>query len=511
MKKFLLSILPGALFSIAAPVIFYLVNPDNRILIAWTEIFGSILLTLAAFGILYGLAYLITRQAAAAGIIATIFIFGIFYLWQIALALVLIVLICIGSLRLLRKEINLPLVNGLLAGLSVIVAGFYGWQLVTFLLQQPSIHTPGLVEPLAASQAEKGSLSEPPDIYYIILDGYGRADMLEQIYGFDNSGFIDELKALGFAVTTGSRANYPQTVLSLGSSLNMQYLDKMAEKMGSSNVWGPAKDILAHSQTRQFLEARGYRTIFIASGFDYTDIRDGNKYFKPFPLMLNNFDSGYLRFTNLAMLGNMGGLIPYPSYSTLRRTIQANFEALPLAAMEAGPKFVFAHITAPHPPFVFDASGDPVNPPAPFTMVDKMREIMEPPEYKASYVAEMKYINRRTLEMLKTILKNSSKPPVIILQGDHGPGLYLSETAASSCLYERYSILNAYYVPGIDPASIPQDITPVNSFRWVFNDTFSTNFPLLPDRSYFASFTHFYDFQDVSEDIQPVCRQGNQP
>ena len=97
------------------------------------------------------------------------------------------------------------------------------------------------------------------------------------------------------------------------------------------------------------------------------------------------------------------------------------------------------------------------------------------------------------------------------MQGDHGPGLYLSETAASSCLYERYSILNAYYVPGIDPASIPQDITPVNSFRWVFNDTFSTNFPLLPDRSYFASFTHFYDFQDVSEDIQPVCRQGNQP
>jgi len=40
-----------------------------------------------------------------------------------------------------------------------------------------------------------------------------------------------------------------------------------------------------HSQVREFLEKQGYRTVFIASGFDFTDIRDGDVYLKPFPIM----------------------------------------------------------------------------------------------------------------------------------------------------------------------------------------------------------------------------------
>jgi hypothetical protein len=30
---------------------------------------------------------------------------------------------------------------------------------------------------------------EQPDIYYIILDAYGRRDILEEIYTFDNGDF----------------------------------------------------------------------------------------------------------------------------------------------------------------------------------------------------------------------------------------------------------------------------------------------------------------------------------
>ena len=36
-----------------------------------------------------------------------------------------------------------------------------------------------------------------PDIYYIILDGYNRADLLEEM-GYDNSEFIDFLNSRGF-------------------------------------------------------------------------------------------------------------------------------------------------------------------------------------------------------------------------------------------------------------------------------------------------------------------------
>ena len=63
-----------------------------------------------------------------------------------------------------------------------------------------------------------------PDIYYIILDGYARADVLDSVYGYDNSEFIFWLEQHGFQVARGSRSNYSQTYLSLASSLNMTYL-----------------------------------------------------------------------------------------------------------------------------------------------------------------------------------------------------------------------------------------------------------------------------------------------
>ncbi len=492
MKKTVLSMLPGGLFAITAPIIFYVANPDNKILNSWTEIFGSIFLTLAVGAIVYGLAFLATRSAYPAGVITAILVIGIFYLWQIALLITLVVLICTGALLLLHQKISYAKATALLSVLAISLTGLYSGQLAIFLSQLPSIHPHSLIDPVIASETNPASTGTTPDIYYIILDGYGRADMLQEIYGYDNSDFLNQLRDLGFFVAEASQANYPQTVLSLGSSLNMQYLDKMSTQMGDSNVWWLAKDALIHSQARQFLEGRGYRTIFIASGFDYTDIRDGDEFVKPYPLMLNNFDAGFLRFTNLAPLGDMGGLIPYPAYATLRRIIQTNFEALPRAASETGPKFVFAHITAPHPPFVFDEAGNPVNPNAPFTMVDKMREIMDESTYKQSYIAELRYINDQTIQTLKAILANSPTPPVIILQGDHGPGLYLADSPEDSCLYERYSILNAYYLTGKPPTAIPETISPVNSFRMVFNDYFSTHFPLLADKSYFASFNDFY-------------------
>jgi hypothetical protein len=39
--------------------------------------------------------------------------------------------------------------------------------------------------------------NEPPDIYYIILDGYGRSDVLKNEYGYDNSDFLNASEGFG--------------------------------------------------------------------------------------------------------------------------------------------------------------------------------------------------------------------------------------------------------------------------------------------------------------------------
>lgn len=45
------------------------------------------------------------------------------------------------------------------------------------------------------------SLPQPaPDVYFIVMDAYGRADVLQDLFGFDNSEFVRELQGLGFYV-----------------------------------------------------------------------------------------------------------------------------------------------------------------------------------------------------------------------------------------------------------------------------------------------------------------------
>ena len=45
---------------------------------------------------------------------------------------------------------------------------------------------------------ELTGLAAPPDVYYIILDAYGRQDLLQEIYHFDNSPFLSELRKTWF-------------------------------------------------------------------------------------------------------------------------------------------------------------------------------------------------------------------------------------------------------------------------------------------------------------------------
>jgi len=100
------------------------------------------------------------------------------------------------------------------------------------------------------------------------------------------------------------------------------------------------------------------------------------------------------------------------------------------------------------------------------------------------------------------ILSHSTKPPVIILQGDHGPSSTLKwENPNKIGLMERFSILNAYYLPSGGSAKLFEGISPVNTFRTILNHYFGTNYKILKDRSYFSTWNHPYKFIDVTDKI----------
>ena len=74
-----------------------------------------------------------------------------------------------------------------------------------------------------------------------------------------------------------------------------------------------------------------------------------------------------------------------------------------------------------------------------------------------------------------------------------------------TCLRERTSILNAYYLPtGISDAFY-ETITPVNSFRVVLNEIFDLELPLLEDKIYFSSWEKLYQVEEITDKIEESC------
>lgn len=346
-----------------------------------------------------------------------------------------------------------------------------------------------------------------PDIYYLVVDGYGGADMLMETYGLDNTGFVDFLERRGFYVAGQSTSNYMQTVLSVSSSSNMEYLNTLGISPDSPDR-APLSELIKHSRLRTMLEALGYTTIALSSGFYPTEIRDADYYFSLYENSLLNEFEGYLFSLTPAQFFIQAFELkgPWPGYSTHRARILYAFEQLQeMPAKVDGPKFVFAHIFTPHPPFVFDRTGRSVQPDYPYYPVDG-EAFGDREEYFYGYPEQLLYTNTLLEDTVDAILTSSDSPPIIVIQADHGPGMLLSYLSPEdTCMRERFSILNAYYLPNCEECALYETITPVNSFRLIFDSYFGTNFGLLEDRGYFSTWSNLYDFIDVTDRTSTPC------
>jgi hypothetical protein len=506
MKK-LLYLLHGFVFAVGSSIIIYVFKKDTIVYIPPSDVLPPILFSVILFTLFVLLSYLLTHKLETAGLIGSLLIMGFLVFWPVFVFIIIFSLLCLLVIQVIYKRVKYNDVHNVLNVVGLVVIGYYLIQFFGLFINLPWASYRTAIRPIQNLPVAIPPQMEKPDIYYIILDGYGRADMLQSVHGFDNSEFVDTLTKKGFAVASKTQTNYPRTIISLASSLNMQYLDSMSSAMGDTDKWWPATDAIHHSEVRKALQSWGYKTVFFSSGWDYTDIRDGDFYEAPYPVMLKNFEIPFLNLTNLSIFRGINRLgVAYPSYDTLRRIILYGFETLPEVAKIPGPKFTFVHFLIPHDTYLFDRTGKPLTPEYRFTLLNPSD--LDPLVSRAKYLDELMFVNQEILASIDGILANSKTPPIIIIQGDHGPSISFDyNSAENSCLFERYSILNAYYLPGIDPNSVPLDLAPVNSFRFIFNTYFQTSLELLPNREYFATSADIYQFSDVTGQTQGVCKQ----
>ncbi len=334
-----------------------------------------------------------------------------------------------------------------------------------------------------------------PDIYYIILDGYGRHDILKKKYHYDNKAFIKFLKKQGFYIASKSKANYPQTEFSLASSMNLIYLDEIAEKMGTnSENRAPLRKMIKYNKVSRFLKDRGYTYIAFSTGIACTEAKNADIYLTP-KWFLNEFDNILICTTPLPII--LEKFFHKTQHDLHRKRILYILDKLPDISDEYSPFFLFAHIMCPHPPFLFDEIGNPIVAEEKFSFADG--RIMKIKPYMKYYSGQISFITKRIEIIIDKILKRSNGKSIIILQGDHGPGGRIKWTDyTEEILRERMSILNAYYLPGRSKRSLYQDITPVNSFRIIFNLYFNRDFELLDDKIYYNPWYFPYNFTNVT-------------
>lgn len=343
------------------------------------------------------------------------------------------------------------------------------------------------------------------DIYYIILDRYGRADSLRQLFGYDNGPFVGFLERQGFEVAARSVANYPRTAHSLAVSLNLRYLDDVARRVGpESGNWAPVYHLLRNHEVGRTLTSNGYRYFHVGTWWDptatstYADVtlRYGHS---------SEFAEVLKRTTPIPALRAVLGLGGDGDTRILKRNSTLyQFAQLERLARQRStqPRFVFAHLTIPHEPYVFAADG---------SLISEVEE--EARTRTENYVGQVEYANRRLRELVRLLLAGPAESdPIVILQADEGPHplryvekerSFVWARATTAELREKLRILNAYYLPGLSDDPIYPTITPVNSFRLIFDRYFGTHFGLLPDESYvYRSGYDLYDFTKVTDRVR---------
>jgi len=361
---------------------------------------------------------------------------------------------------------------------------------------------------------------EPPNIYYIVLDMHARSDVLEKIYGYDNTWFTSALEEKGFYIAEESTSNYSSTLQSISSSLNMEYINYLQDVYGAdSNNREPLGLLLARNKTTKILKENGYKTGAFQTDDFYTEFRDASEYIKPTPdevrryqnfWSLNSFEGVFLQSTLARTLFDLGvassetaieKTIETP-YRLHRLTILNTVDHLPDFADKEEPYFVFAHIISPHPPYVFGRKGEEIRHDQPFSLSGPARQ-NGGAEYMKMYVDQLHYTDELILKTVEKILSESKTPPIIIIQGDHGPVSYFGEDeVAKGNMQEQHAILNAYYFPQQKYDLLYPSVSPVNSFRIVLNTFFGGEYELLPDKNYFIPHARPYDFIDVTDRVQ---------
>ncbi len=373
-------------------------------------------------------------------------------------------------------------------------------------------YRPAPLEPVTFKPPARQDSREVPHIVHIVLDGFGRIDLLQKQFGCDVRFLQQHLESKGFFVATNATANYLKTMHSMGSTLSMDYLPGTSTTGLTSQTMlsRPQLDRLAgNSPVMNLLARSGYKCE--GSVVSEVLLREWNTPSR-IGLGVTFPERTFLQRTIIYPLLNDGG--PPKGYGPKHAELLREHYARVKGAFDdnlqelAGPDPVFKimHIIAPHPPFVFLADGRP----QPYWQTDDflfsdgnhyLYNDASWSNYREGYAEQVQYVAQETCRLVDRILTVSTRPVAIIVQGDHGSGLDFSFESSEGNLDGRASILMAIRLPGRTPPLSDDVQSPINLYRYLFRELWQPDIPLLPSRTFYSGWTSPEVYEDVTEKV----------
>ena len=380
----------------------------------------------------------------------------------------------------------LAIIAGILVAFSLHVVGRAYW----YPEPDPEPVTSAL-DRLTRPLALPSSLPRRPDVFHLVLDGMGRPDVLETRYGMTIGPLIEKFRALGFQLDESvGHANYVQTHLSLSSMLNLSYLDDLTALQGTSNNREPLRQSIWRARVPDAFKRLGYVVEFIGPGsrsegaFQAADICDCPQ------LWFSEPEVGALTLTPFKGLLQLG----LGQERLFRRSLSV-FDAFERERATPAPRYVYAHVMLPHPPFVASERGEFHNPRQRLGGADASFFPGSAKEYTAGYRAQATFTLARALGAVSRVVESArrqNREVILIVNGDHGPrlGFDAREPTPESGRFTLPVLLAIRWPSGVHPDVAPSSL--VNVYRTLLRTVFDMDLEPLADQAFVSGFNTPY-------------------
>ncbi len=307
-----------------------------------------------------------------------------------------------------------------------------------------------------------------PDIYFIVLDEYASPSQMKNYFHSDISSFVVYLKQKGFMVTElvtkslstneiiAGRMNMAIANSANAATAYSSFSESIMESVNLREYRSENQMFeIRNSDVVSFLKNIGYHFVNIGSWFSYTRYNWQAD---------ENFNTYGLQFSNeiASIIANNSALrLVFINRYFHKTAVLDAFDLLGrMPAIAGKPKFVFAHIICPHPPYIFGPSGGKLG----LSLYGASKNARQP------YIDQHAFITEKVKEFVAHKLSGTKTAPVIIIQSDHGarikgPG--------------AYQVFSAIYLPSHGSKPLQSSMLSANTFRSVFNEIFGANLEIL--------------------------------